>query len=777
MSIQLLPPCQHRGESTGEDLWSCDSPRLILPLGVVHGDTCRFRCPYVTPPETDSPQHGGATAGAVIPVASAHYRIDLPATFARIAVGVTVTYRDPPTLGQCLASLAVAGFHRVRVFGDNRFEVSPDDRRRCAEVIQRATRLGAWQHYVQTVRDLLELEPDADSILVVQDDAIFCRNVANLLARTRPQPDTGVLVLGTARLYESNGRGIVALTRSQAMDLRGAWALLFPREAARELVEHDLATTWQGWANRRIERVEDRKGIDTFVGRVMLGLGLTCYAFVPSLVDHVGVSTLGHGLPTGNRAAASFPGETADACGIHGVGGANDGVVATSPGTDRAYEIQKRKWLAAGGHAGSAFAHSCWEVIRRYLQPGMRTLEFGSGLSTCMFSHYGCDHTAVEHDPLWHQRLVSLSPGPRCRVQLARLTGTPPWYDWQPGGEYDLVFVDGPQGRIGRQGFLRVVRDLGSPTIVFDDTLRSAERELAEEVADLLGVSVRHFDVGRGVSVVQAPRRTVHFVTAAYGETYHRFARGLINSFERHVPRARLTVYADADLPVPSSRVRVDRSISRAEATRWNAQFHPPDRFNWIKLAVIRDQFQRNGGEVCWIDCDQLILDDLRQYLRHGRANCVRYGFGENLRNCGNGLLVPQKDYVIGGLFSLPSVEDVDHLIRLGKQRHAWQRPSAGQDTRLCDQVVLNHYVRTKSVAYFNDTGAVFDMAPWNGHPLPTSCFADVIFQDGAYWIGDKKVVVPCLMSYLLDAYLQNGFAAIKDSRTRKELTSLYSVK
>jgi hypothetical protein len=29
-------------------------------------------------------------------------------------------------------------------------------------------------------------------------------------------------------------------------------------------------------------------------------------------------------------------------------------------------------------------------------------------------------------------------------------------------------------------------------------------------------------------------------------------------------------------------------------------------------------------------------------------------------------------------------------------------------------------------------------------------------------------------MSYLLDAYLQDGFAAVKDSRTRVELLSLY---
>lgn len=128
-----------------------------------------------------------------------------------------------------------------------------------------------------------------------------------------------------------------------------------------------------------------------------------------------------------------------------------------------------------------------WTVIHRYLTPGMRTLETGSGRSTTLFEAAGCRHVALEHDPQWRP--------PHDSVVLAPLTGDPPWYDWRPDGPFDLIFIDGPPGRIGRAGILRVLPEClhARTVVVLDDTERPAERELAHRIAKDHGLSEQRF--------------------------------------------------------------------------------------------------------------------------------------------------------------------------------------------------------------------------------------------------------------------------------------------
>jgi chlorobactene glucosyltransferase len=153
----------------------------------------------------------------------------------------------------------------------------------------------------------------------------------------------------------------------------------------------------------------------------------------------------------------------------------------------------------------------CWSAIEARLEPGMRTLETGSGKSTELFERAGCEHTALEHDA----RNRALFPS----VVMAALTGSPPWYAWEPSHPYDLVFIDGPTGRIGRFGILRVLPRLvhKDTVIVIDDTNRRAESRLAEEIAIRCGMSVearteRVFGVSRGFSILSP----VHFRRKAH---------------------------------------------------------------------------------------------------------------------------------------------------------------------------------------------------------------------------------------------------------------------
>jgi len=125
----------------------------------------------------------------------------------------------------------------------------------------------------------------------------------------------------------------------------------------------------------------------------------------------------------------------------------------------------------------------CWAAIEARLRPGMRTLETGSGKSTGLFERAGCHHIALEHDPLRRPHFAS--------VIVAPLTGNPPWFDWEAPHPFDLVFVDGPPGRIGRSGILRVLPKLmhRDTVIVLDDTHRMAERRLAAEIAARYGMT------------------------------------------------------------------------------------------------------------------------------------------------------------------------------------------------------------------------------------------------------------------------------------------------
>lgn len=126
------------------------------------------------------------------------------------------------------------------------------------------------------------------------------------------------------------------------------------------------------------------------------------------------------------------------------------------------------------------------EYLESLLSPNMRTLEFGSGLSTHIFLEAGCNHVALEHDP------THAMPHP-CII-LSELVGQPPIYARIPSGPFDLILIDGPPASCGgRWGVLRILPQLMSDqtVVILDDAHRKQEAELAMAIRRAWGMTSR----------------------------------------------------------------------------------------------------------------------------------------------------------------------------------------------------------------------------------------------------------------------------------------------
>lgn len=129
------------------------------------------------------------------------------------------------------------------------------------------------------------------------------------------------------------------------------------------------------------------------------------------------------------------------------------------------------------------------EWITARFGPGTRVLELGSGTGTFRLHDAGYDVISIEHD----ERYLDWAPVSYVHAPIAE----DGWYDALEveraalEGDYDLVIVDGPPGRIGRKGLLRHFDALWPAfelaTVVVDDVHRGAERDLFFELSRLLG--------------------------------------------------------------------------------------------------------------------------------------------------------------------------------------------------------------------------------------------------------------------------------------------------
>jgi hypothetical protein len=197
-----------------------------------------------------------------------------------------------------------SGWDRLHLFVDGDMPIPTEFDRFCA--VRRIPQVGAWQNYVLSLRQLLILEPDADTLMMVQDDVLFPGVPAiRGYVETMPWPSQApaLVSLYCSAHYTAVEPGWCAWTSIWEY---GALAFVFPRELAEAFLSDQGV---RGYGAR--PTAWGTGGIDTIIGQWAGRSGVTIYRPTPSLVQHIGdVSAL---WPTsravGLRTAALYLGD------------------------------------------------------------------------------------------------------------------------------------------------------------------------------------------------------------------------------------------------------------------------------------------------------------------------------------------------------------------------------------------------------------------------------------------------------------------------------------
>ncbi len=218
------------------------------------------------------------------------------------AVGVTTAPRRQPTLETCLDSLIRSGWDNARLFVDDRAPTLAS-RHQHLPVTLHQPALGAWPNYYLALQELLCRHPDADALMIVQDDACFYDRecLREYLERVLwPGDPPGIVSLYCSSAYTNEHTGWHEIPEEWVW---GALAFVFPKERARQFVTDPkvIAHRWKPGGLRLIDEV---------IGKWTLRENVPIHYPTPSLVQHMGdTSTIWPGVPSdGFRRADWFAG-------------------------------------------------------------------------------------------------------------------------------------------------------------------------------------------------------------------------------------------------------------------------------------------------------------------------------------------------------------------------------------------------------------------------------------------------------------------------------------
>ncbi len=146
---------------------------------------------------------------------------------------------------------------------------------------------------------------------------------------------------------------------------------------------------------------------------------------------------------------------------------------------------------------GWAMAQSTYEYICSILPKGKTILEIGSGFGTGQMAKYYKMYS-IEATLQWINRFDSTYIYAPIKMYndsypFSEIPDNKGWHDHEILAEalstieYDLIFIDGPEGKYGRGGFLKHINLFNTNVpMVFDDVNRPAELALIQKVSKLL---------------------------------------------------------------------------------------------------------------------------------------------------------------------------------------------------------------------------------------------------------------------------------------------------
>ena len=237
-----------------------------------------------------------------------------------IAVGVRCVGRAPATIWRTIASLDQTGFTPAHFFVDGPFE-GLDRLAGHGPVTWHAERVGGWPNFLLALTELHLRRPDAEHYLLVEDDVVFCRDVAAYLERKRATLEIASLYTSSRveRAIRPHGIGFTRLNPGWYV-ASGALALLFSNARLGQFLASDFVRGYRRHPPADLDpRHFRRDGLhhaDCVVGRFAQEAGCGIQYHYPSLVQHTGEHSFMYPGFTGKRASrcsADFPGESVSA--------------------------------------------------------------------------------------------------------------------------------------------------------------------------------------------------------------------------------------------------------------------------------------------------------------------------------------------------------------------------------------------------------------------------------------------------------------------------------
>jgi hypothetical protein len=183
------------------------------------------------------------------------------------------------------------------------------------------------------------------------------------------------------------------------------------------------------------------------------------------------------------------------------------------------------------------------------------------------------------------------------------------------------------------------------------------------------------------------------YITGVFGKAYVPMGKALVKSFSHYMPNDRLLVFSNHTRCFEGAEHCTMQGL-----IRHRAKYRRHQAANVFKFYLMQDVIERHGDDVCWIDADSLVLDDLSPMLAPGKLNCIRHGYRRPTENFGNGLYVSYRDYALTGFFSAPPGPFLNQAIDIYRTHETWQEQPTPRVRSTGDQWMWNHVVAANPV-------------------------------------------------------------------------------